>query len=262
MMPHHDSNATRRPCSPNVAMALFAAVVLSATSLTMAHGPDAGCIIAKSSDDTRASFDIIHARITTDNNIATFHMGVSGRAGISKPTPTGELAGSRVFSYVWPTSIDPFEAGFERGAGILALAVTAHPDFDDTPLYDENGDSDPGNDGNVWHSHWVVLGPDEACGPGALKVIDIPEGAQPRLPRTWPGLPILIDSPGWDPLIKGDTVEVRVAFDDIAVARQASFDGVTAGLRVNQSVHAPLLCVEDVFDVASGDLSLPGKVDE
>jgi hypothetical protein len=39
-----------------------------------------------------------------------------------------------------------------------------------------------------------------------------------------------------------------------------SFDGVTAGLRVNASVHAPLLCVADVFDVASGDLSLPGKV--
>ena len=34
---------------------------------------------------------------------------------------------------------------------------------------------------------------------------------------------------------------------------------VTAGLRVNASVHAPLLCVVDVFKVASGNLSLPGK---
>jgi hypothetical protein len=29
---------------------------------------------------------------------------------------------------------------------------------------------------------------------------------------------------------------------------------------VNASVHDPLLCVVDVFDVASGNLSLPGRV--
>ncbi len=39
-----------------------------------------------------------------------------------------------------------------------------------------------------------------------------------------------------------------------------AFDGVTAGLRVNADLHAPLLCVVNVFDVASGDLSLPGRV--
>ncbi|MCB1511882.1 MAG: hypothetical protein KDJ36_13355, partial [Hyphomicrobiaceae bacterium] len=112
----------------------------------------------------------------------------------------------------------------------------------------------------LWHSHWVVLGPDDACGEGALKVIDIPEGAKPRLPATWPGLPILIDSPGWDPVIDEEVVEVRVPFANIAVVEAANFDGVASGLRVNANVHAPLLCVTDVFDVASGDLSLPGKV--
>jgi hypothetical protein len=44
-------------------------------------------------------------------------------------------------------------------------------------------------------------------------------------------------------------------------ARGAGYDGVTAALRVNADVHAPLLCVTDVFDIASGDLSLPGRVD-
>ncbi len=44
---------------------------------------------------------------------------------------------------------------------------------------------------------------------------------------------------------------------------QATFDGVTAGLRVNESVHAPpLLYVVNVMDIASGDLSLPGKVNQ
>ncbi len=220
-----------------------------------------GGIKAESGNAKLAPFDMIHARIKTNGNVAVFHMAVSGRAGESKPTPVGTLAGSDVFSYVWPTNIDSAEAGFEPEAGILALAVTAHPDFDDTPLYDENGDGNLGNDGNVWHSHWVVLGPDEACGPGALKVIDIPEGAKPRLPKTWPNLPILIDSPGWDPVFSEKIVEVRVPFANIAVVEKASFDGVTSVLRINANLHAPLLCIVDVLDVASGDLSLPGKVD-
>ena len=227
------------------------------------HGESTvGGISAGSGTAEAADFDIVTARITISGNVATFHMAVSGRAGEPTPLPTGQLAGSDVFAYVWPTSIDPYEVGFDREAGLLALAVTAHPDFDDTPLYDENGDGDPANDGDVWHSHWVVLGPDEACGAGALKVIDIPEGASPRLPETWPGLPLLIDSPGFAPALDGATVELRVPLADVSAIGGASYDGVTAGLRVNADVHAPLLCVADVFDVASGDLSLPGKVAE
>jgi len=227
-----------------------------------AHDHSSGGIRASEDKETLAPFDIIHTKITTEGNVATFHMAVSGEAGKSRPTPSGKLAGSNVFSYVWPTSIDSYEVGFEKNAGILALAVTSHPDFDDTPLYDENGDGNVKNDGNIWHSHWVVLQPREQCGKGALAVVDIPEGAEPRLPKTWPGLPILLDSPGWDPTIENETVEVRVPFDGIGIVKETSFDGVTAGLRVNQSVHAPLLCVVNVMDVASGDLSLPGKVNQ
>src|SRR3546814_10284249 len=102
---------------------------------------------------------------------------------------------------------------------------------------------------------------DPACGKDALKVVDIPEGAKPRVPKTWPGLPILIDSPGWSPVFKKDTVEVRVPFDDIGSIEAGTFDGVAAALRVNASMHSTLLCVSDVFTVASGDLSLPGKLD-
>lgn len=235
------------------------AVLLTTSAAVLAHDHSGG-IQAQAGNTQLAEFDLIHAKITTEGNVAIFHMAVSGKAGESKPAPTGKLAGSQVFAYVWPTSIDPAEVGFESRAGILAMAVTAHPDFDDTPLYDENGDGKLDNDGDLWHSHWVVLGPDDACGEGALKVIDIPEGAKPRLPATWPGLPILIDSPGWDPVIDEEVVEVRVPFANIAVVEAANFDGVASGLRVNANVHAPLLCVTDVFDVASGDLSLPGKV--
>lgn len=245
---------------PAISLALSLTV---AAAHVAAHevDPHAGGIRSQPGPAVKASFDIVHTRITSEGRVAVFHLAVSGRAGASKPSASGKLAGSTVFSYVWPTTLDPAVVGFESKAGILALAVTAHPDFDDTPLFDEDGDGNASNDGKLWHSHWVVLQADAACGKeGALKVADIPAGAKPRLPKTWPGLPILIDSPGWSPIFKGQSVEVRVPFDDIGVLESAGFDGVTAALRVNASVHNPLLCVVDVFKVASGQLSLPGKV--
>ena len=243
---------------------ILAAALAALPGVALANGAHdhSGGIASDAGNATLAPFDIVHTRITTEGNVATFHMAVSGVAGEARPTPTGALAGSEVFAYVWPTSLDSGTVGFDPGAGILALAATSHPDFDDTPLFDENGDGDRGNDGDVWHSHWVVLGPDEACGQGALKVIDIPEGATPRLPATWPGLPLLIDSPGWQPVLSVETVEVTVPFSDIGAVTAMTFDGVTAGLRVNANIHAPLLCVTDVFDVASGNLSLPGAVNQ
>lgn len=238
--------------------ALGAAALLAlATPAALAHG-----ITAAPGTAEHAAFDIVAASITTEGRIATFTMGVAGTPGSSRPEPAGALAGAPVFSYVWPTSIDPEVVGFAPGAGILAFAVTIHPDFDDTPLFDEDASGSADDDGGSWHSHWVVLGPDEACGPGALKVIDIPEGETPPLPLTWPGLPILIDSPGWSPIFAAETVSVRVPFADIGAVEAASFDGVTAALRVDANIHAPLLCVSDVFDVASGDLSLPGRVNQ
>jgi hypothetical protein len=200
------------------------------------------------------AFDIVDTDIRYDRaqRWVEFTMRVKGEAGAERPARRGAFAGADVFSYVWPTRIDPYEAGFDHDAGTLALAVTIHPDFDDTPLFATTGAD--------WHTHWVVLVPDDACGPGALKVKDIPEGSKPRLPKTWPGVPLLIDSPGYAPRFAGPTLSVRVPFDDAGRVLDQAFDGVTAGLRINASAHDPLLCVVDVFDVASGDLSLPGRV--
>lgn len=240
---------------------LFVALLAGLASGASAQPAGAhGGIATQASKAVKAPFDIVRTRVRTEGNIAIFEMAVSGKAGATRPASSGRLAGSSVFSYVWPTTLDSALVGFEPKAGILAFAVTAHPDFDDTPLFDENGDGRLDNDGDLWHSHWVVLQPDAACGKDALKVVDIPAGAKPRLPRTWPGLPILIDSPGWTPIFGKRTVTVRVPFDDIGAVETGGFDGVTAALRVNASVHSPLLCVVDVFKVASGDLSLPGKV--
>jgi hypothetical protein len=252
-----------RHVSCSVHAAVLSVTLASAGSALADNGaPDQGAGIGtRAAQAVHAPFDVVHTRISAEGNTLVFRMQVSGKAGRMRPARSGKLAGSQVFSYVWPTSLDPSEVGFEAKAGILAFAVTAHPDFDDTPLFDENGDGNVKNDGQVWHSHWVVLAPDEACGKGSLKVVDIPAGSQPRLPKTWPGLPLLIDSPGWSPTFERGSVSVRVPFDEGSSAPTARFDGVTAALRVNASMHNPLLCVAQVFKVASGDLSLPGQVE-
>ena len=71
----------------------------------------------------------------------------------------------------------------------------------------------------------------------------------------WPGL--VGKGPGAEPPIDLDTMLDLTA---AASVDGVKFDGVTAGLRINASVHAPLACVANVFDVASGDLSLPGRI--
>lgn len=207
-----------------------------------------------------APFDLVRTTVRREGTKLVFVQQVSGRAGATVPTAIGKLAGSEVFSYVWPTTLDPAVVGFEGKTGTLALAATSHPDFDDTPLYDENGDGDPKNDGDLWHAHWVVLTPDAACGPSALKVRDIPAGTKPKMPATWPELPIFIDSPGYEPEIAGNEIRVALPLKEVGFPDTFRFDGVTAALRVNASVHSPLLCVVDVFDVASGKLTLPGTV--
>ena len=232
----------------------------SALSVLVPIAALASPIDAKSGNQAKAEFDIVKASVSSTADTVTFSIAVSGKAGATIPAANGKLAGANVYSYVWPTSLDSSAVGFDKAQGILALAVTAHPDFDDTPAADENGDGDKANDGNLWHSHWVVLGPDDACGKGSLKVIDIPEGKKPKLPATWPGLPLLIDSPGFTPEISDATVQVKIPATQLGDFSAMKFDGVTAGLRVNESTHAPLLCVTDVMDVASGDLSLPGTV--
>ena len=234
------------------------AIGVAMGALLLVAGPaTASDITSKSWIPDEPSFDIQKASIKRDGQSLVFRMDVAKAAGASTPKAIGRLKGADVYSYVWPTSFDPSAVGFSRKAGILAFAATSHPDFDDTPLYD----GDPKNDGRKWHSHWVVLTKTKECGPSGLKVRDIKKGEKVDLPKTWPGLPILIDSPGWHPNFTKTSVEIRVPFEKSVKLQGVSFDGVTSALRVNANAHVPLLCVSAVFDVASGNLSLPGRID-
>ncbi|MEM7446410.1 MAG: hypothetical protein AAF414_24030 [Pseudomonadota bacterium] len=242
---------------------------LTAIGLVLAAGPaladdghaihQDGAVLSPAGTADVAAFDILAAHIHRNGNTVTFHMTTNGVAGADMPEPAGPNADAPAYVYVWPTSLDPATVGFDEGAGILAMVAAIHPDFDDTPLFDENADGDLSNDGGTWHSHWVVLAPDDRCGTGALAVKDIPEGTTPNVPLTWPGFPILLDSPGFSPVFDGPEVAITAAVS--GGAEGASYDGVTAALRYSANVHRPHFCVTDVFDVASGDLSLPGHVD-
>lgn len=197
-----------------------------------------------------------------DLDIIVFEIHVKGKRIAKPPEPRGQLDGAPVLAYVLATNLKPSSVGFGDVEGTLALAVTSHPDFDDTPLWDENGDSVYDNDGIVYHSHWVVLVADDRVA-GGLSVYQFKEGADNiTLPPTNPGMPIYLDSPGFPVIVKKNTLKVIVPAFRMKHQTDFMFDAVTSYLQVNTSDETlPMLGVYKVYQVLSGDLSLPYRVE-
>ncbi|MFK7848097.1 MAG: hypothetical protein AB8G77_22605 [Rhodothermales bacterium] len=95
-------------------------------------------------------------RYTKKHDYLVFEQTVKGIAGRTTPKSAGQMDGAPVLGHVFPTTLKPADVGFRGVSGIVALAVTSHPDFDDTPLWDENGNSNYEDDGLVYHTHWVT----------------------------------------------------------------------------------------------------------
>jgi len=186
---------------------------------------------------------------------------VNGTAGKTTPTARGQLDEAPVLGYVFPTSLKSTDVGFGETDGIVALALTSHPDFDDTPLWDENANANYGDDGIVWHPHWVVLVEDKRV-PGGLSVKQFKKDEEDViLPPTNPGMPMYMDSPGYPVITHGASIKVIVPGYRIHNKTDFSFDGVAAYMQVNTSdPEKPMLGVYTVYSIASGDLSLPYKV--
>ncbi|WP_420573019.1 hypothetical protein [Kordia sp.] len=196
-----------------------------------------------------------------DLAVTVWEINVSGKAGNTTPIKVGQLDGAPVLGYVFPTTLQPTDVGFSKTDGIVALALTSHPDFDDTPLWDENSDKIFDNDGIVWHPHWVVLHKDERVA-GGLSVKQIRKDDKTVvLPPTNPGMPMYMDSPGYPVVTKNNTIKVIVPDYRINNKTTFNYDGVAAFMKVNTSnKNLPMLGVYEVFSVASGNLSLPYKV--
>lgn len=208
-------------------------------------------------------FSIKQVSIThnSDLNVTVWEVHVKGTAGKTTPIKVGQLDGAPVLGYVFPTSLQPTDVGFNQTEGIVALALTSHPDFDDTPLWDENNDAVYNNDGIIWHPHWVVLHEDKRVA-GGLSVKQFKKADETVvLPPTNPGMPMYMDSPGYPVKTSENTIKVIVPDYRISNKIDFSFDGVTVFMKVNTSdVNLPMLGVYEVLSVASGDLSLPYKV--
>ncbi len=190
-----------------------------------------------------------------------FEQTVDGVAGKTIPASAGQMDGAPVLGYVFPTTLKPADVGFRSVDGIVALAITSHPDFDDTPLWDENGNSNYEDDGLVFHTHWVVLKPDERV-PGGLAVAEIRKEEQASvLPPTAPGMPMYLDSPGFPVHLEQKKLSVLIPASRVNNQTDFNFDAVTVYMEVNTSdSKRPLLGVYEVYSVLSGDLSLPYTV--
>ncbi|MEM8962305.1 MAG: hypothetical protein AAGD38_12550 [Acidobacteriota bacterium] len=206
-------------------------------------------------DENPAALDVTAATATYFESLDTYHVSldVRGRVATVMPIAAGQVDGAPVLGYVFPTTMPPASVGFREIEGTLVLAVTSHPDFDDTPLWDENLDSDYGNDGATYHVHWAVLVDDEASPAG----LSVPSQADKSLlPPTAP-MPMYLDSPGYHAFANGSRLSVLVPGWHLRGIDTFRFDALTAHMRVDASGPNPVLRVEKVIDLLSGDLSLP-----
>lgn len=210
-------------------------------------------------------FQVEKVKVThiKDLGVTVWEIRVKGKAGKTTPNAKGQLDGAPVLGYVFPTSLKSTDVGFNDINGIVALALTSHPDFDDTPLWDEdmNGDTTNKEDGLVWHPHWVVLQKDERV-KGGLSVKQFKkDDTTIVLPPTNPGMPMYMDSPGFSVKTEGKVIKVVVPDYRIKNKTSFSYDGVAAFMKVNTSnKNIPMLGVYEVYSVASKNLSLPFKV--
>lgn len=242
----------------NLSILFLGLVVMSCKGQTTNADP-----VFKESDNLK----ITSVEVTYNDNLELniFDIKVKGTAGKSKPKAIGSVNGAPVLGYVFPTSLKPTDIGFSQAEGIVAMALTSHPDFDDTPLWDEDIDGNPSNtsEGGQWHAHWVVLNSDNRV-PGGLSVKNLDMSDENiKRPTTFPGMPMYLDSPGFNVVTKGNSIKVIIPTYRMNGVKQFSYDGVTAYMQVNtgwKENNLPMLGVYEVYSVASGDLSLPYKV--
>ena len=212
-----------------------------------------------SSKDLQISQASVTYDATLDQMI--FKIQVKGEAGKMIPEAWGQVDGAPVLGYVFPTTLNSVDVGFGETSGIVALALTSHPDFDDTPLWDENSNRNLNDDGVVWHSHWVVLVEDSRV-PGGLSAkklnLDNPDIT---VPPTHPGMPIYLDSPGHPVITRSHTIIAVVPAFRMMNQTEFNFDAISAYMQVNTSnPDLPMLGVYEVYSVLSGNLSLPYTV--
>lgn len=243
-----------------VVCSLFVAFFLILTT-EIIHPVTAQTFTSKILNTSALDIKAANVQYIANLDLLVFEQQTKGRIGSALPTAAGQLDGAPVLGHVFPTTLKPEDVGFSATAGIVALAVTSHPDFDDTPLWDENNNRNYKDDGLVWHTHWVVLAKDERV-PGKLSVKQFrKEDTSIILPPTNPGMPMYMDSPGYSVVASQNTLKVLIPAQRVNNQKNFNFDAVTAYMQVNTSDKSrPMLGVYKVYSVMSKKLSLPYTV--
>ncbi|MDJ0689654.1 MAG: hypothetical protein QNJ41_14210 [Xenococcaceae cyanobacterium MO_188.B32] len=119
----------------------FVLTNLAAPALVLAEPINSVNSVASSLD-----LELRQAQVSylSDLDLLVFEQQVQGTIGNTLPTAAGQMDTAPVLGYVFPTTLKPEDVGFNSTEGIVALAVTSHPDFDDTPLWDEDNDNNYG----------------------------------------------------------------------------------------------------------------------
>ena len=253
-----------------VFLLIYLAVLVSATALAASN-----CDSCKAQKENKAinEADYMIKSASVKHNKAwgqlEFEILVEGTAGKSVSKAAGKMNGAPVDGYVFPTSLTSENIGFSKTEGIVALALTAHPDFDDTPLWDEDGDGNYNNDKIVWHPHWVVLVKDKRVA-GGLSVKEFsPKDKTVILPKTNPGMPMYMDSPGFQVVTEGNAIRVVVPTYRVRFNTSFKYDAVGVYMQLSTGEKGehlangkmPMLGVYKIYSNLSKDLSLPYQVD-
>lgn len=230
------------------------------------------CEKCKEYENNNPDFKIKSATVTVNKKYGQleFEIIVEGNAGKTLPKPAGKLDGAPVLGYVIPTTLKAEDIGFNKTEGIVALALTSHPDFDDTPLWDEDLDGNYVNpsEGIVWHPHWVILVKDDRV-KGGLSVKEFEKSdTSVKLPSTAAGgMTMYMDSPGFQIVTEGNAIRVAVPTYRVRNNTTFKFDAVACYMEISapggeHSTHSkkPMLGVYEVYSVLSKNLSLPYSV--
>ncbi|MBL0740638.1 hypothetical protein [Chryseolinea lacunae] len=219
-------------------------------------------------DGDNPDFKIKSATVTLNKKWGQLELEiiVEGQAGRTVPKPVGKLDGAPVLGYVFPTTLKPEDIGFNATDGIVAMALTSHPDFDDTPLWDEDLDGNYVNasEGIVWHPHWVILVKDDRV-PGGLSVkeYDTNDKSVKKPSTAAPGMNMYMDSPGFQIVTEGNAIRMTIPTYRVNNKTSFKFDAVACymGISAPEGGHGkhakPMLGVYTVYSILSKNLSLP-----
>jgi hypothetical protein len=187
---------------------------------------------------------------------------VKGTAGATTPDSTGKLQGAGVLSYLFLTTLKPEDIGFGQTDGIVALALTSHPDFDYSPLWDENNNGNYTDDGRSWQSHWVILVKEARVGGGyAVKELE-KDDKTIKMPTTSAfNVPVYMDSPGFQVVIKNNTMKVIVPSYRINNKIDFNFNAISCYMTFNTSdPNLPMLGIRNIYYTASKNMTFPYTV--